>query len=408
MAPGLQRGIKPHVEQATATNDNSTQISPESHQPPRCHSVSNPSDPAVSPSLPQTSTSADTIVPQENPVNFLDPSLPSQDGDNLYSGLMEDGLGGDELPDDDEEEFEDDDAQTKKRRRYNPPTWLMNQFNQKLEECRRRDAQGLPALYRDNCTFWFPIPSPFFLLRGSSISPEGLMIARFFLWDPEVLCSGISCPNCSSRLVRHGHACFPRRCVDLTGRFWIIGFEYRCRWCAEESKKGKKIQSTFLSWDERILRSLPHSLAAEFPAHLTHRSGLSKEVFMLLRSCFQNGLGAKQFADTLRVLHLQAYDELHLQYLHALAVRKGMSQWRGEKYEDFLPFTDHSQNGPHGFVPCSQWFRDLYDKEIEKHQDELNQCIAMCSGEIYAIDHSHKVSLTISMNLIEQRLIKSI
>jgi hypothetical protein len=148
---------------------------------------------------------------------------------------MEDGLGGDDSDegvDDEEESEEGDDTPTKKRRHYNPPKWLMDQFNQKLNECRSRDAQGLPALYHQNCTFWFPTPSPFFLLTRPHISPEGLMIARFFLWDPEVLCNGISCPNCSSRLIQHGHAHLPRRCVDLTGQFWIIGFEYRCRWCS--------------------------------------------------------------------------------------------------------------------------------------------------------------------------------
>lgn len=311
---------------------------------------------------------------------------------------MEDGLGSGDEEEDDEEEDEDT-TQSNKRRQCNLPMWLMKQFNQRLEECRIRNAQGLPALYYNNKTFWFPTPSPFFLLGHPDISPQDLMIARFFLWDPGVLCSRISCPNCSSPLTRHGHARLPRRCIDLTGEFWIIGFEYRCGWCAEESRKGKKVQSTFRSWDKRILQVLPRALAAEFPAHLSHRNGLSRDVFMLMRSSFQCGVGAKQFADTLRVLHLQAYDELHLQYLHALAFRRGMSEWQGRKYEDFLPFTDRSPKGPHGFVPCSQWYRNMYDKEIESHQDTLNQCIAMCSGEVCAIDHSHKVGCSHSILL---------
>lgn len=36
---------------------------------------------------------------------------------------------------------------------------------------------------------------------------------------------------------------------------------------------------TWRSWDPRILALLPPALAAEFPAILTHRSGIAKTVF---------------------------------------------------------------------------------------------------------------------------------
>ena len=102
-------------------------------------------------------------------------------------------------------------------------------------------------------------------------------------------------------------------------------------------------------------------------------------------------MGAKQFSDALRVQHLQAYNESNLQYLNHLAHRRGLLDWRGEKYEAFLPYDDHSSKGPHGFVPSSQWLRDMYDHFIEEHQDCLNQHTGMLSAEICAIDHSHKV-----------------
>ncbi|KAF8809043.1 hypothetical protein BYT27DRAFT_7095404 [Phlegmacium glaucopus] len=316
---------------------------------------------------------------------------PLDNSEDTYSGLMEDGLCEDnKMEDEDDPTLEPADETSNPSQAHHcpPPSWLLSAFQQKITECRNRDTHGFPPLYHDLQTFWFPCPSPYFILRRNHVSPENLMIPRFFLWDPEPLCGGIPCPNCSKRLYRHDHVEFPRRCVDLDGSFWIIGFRYRCPGCT--SAKGAS--ATFRSWDSRILAMLPSALAAEFPARLSWRSGISRPLFTFMRSCFQNGMGAKQFADALRVQQLQKYDELHLQYLHSLAARRrGLSAWQGEKFDDFLPFKDRSPKGPHGYVPSSQWLRDMYDCFIEEHQDQLNQHTAMLSAEICAIDHSHKV-----------------
>ena len=248
----------------------------------------------------------------------------------------------------------DTEKQGRPSKRQAPPDWLIAQFQQKIEECHDRDAQGLPPLYRNLRTFWFPTPSSFFLLRQIHVTPQSLFKARFFLWDPEPLChGGIACPNCSTKLCRHGHIHIPRRCVDLDGQFWIIGFRYYCPNCKPNLSPG--LTATFQSWDNRILAVLPHELSAEFPACLSHRSGMSASVFKFMRSCFQNGMGAKQFSDALRVQHLEMYDELTLQYLNYLAHQQSILGMQGEKYEAFLPYDDYSSKGPHGFVPSSQW-----------------------------------------------------
>jgi len=41
---------------------------------------------------------------------------------------------------------------------------------------------------------------------------------------------------------------------------------------------------TFQSWDPRILNILPNSLAAEFPARLTHHSAISNDLFKWMRA----------------------------------------------------------------------------------------------------------------------------
>jgi hypothetical protein len=112
---------------------------------------------------------------------------------------------------------------------------------------------------------------------------------------------------------------------------------------------------TFWSWDSKIIETLPVDLALEFPAQLSHRSGITLSAFHFMHSCFQNGMGVKQFSDSLRVQHLRRHDECHLQYLHAIQARQGISKWKDQTYAVFLPFDDQSPLGLHGFVPSSPW-----------------------------------------------------
>jgi len=143
---------------------------------------------------------------------------------------------------------------------------------------------------------------------------------------------------------------------------------------------------TFNSWDPRIVKSLPACLAAEFPAHLSHHNAIAEPVLALMCSCFQYGMGSKQFSNCLQVLHYRHFDALHLQYLQGI-----LSRTDPAPYEPFGTFEDSNRFG--GFVPSSHWLRGLYDKLIEEHAEEIDQKTAMCTAEICAIDHSHKVRM---------------
>lgn len=66
------------------------------------------------------------------------------------------------------------------------------------------------------------------------------------------------------------------------------------------------------------------------------------------------------------------------------------------KFKPFLPFEDKSPDGLQGFVPSSQWLRDVYDSLIEEHQAEFNQHMSMLTGTICGIDHSYKLAKHVS------------
>lgn len=334
------------------------------------------------------------VISDDDPSRLIEDSrdiYPEDDNDH-ESGLMDDGLGEEDEDDDEDDSGDFPTGNRRPMRSLRPlPSWLQTTFGQRVEESspKHRGADGLPPLYRDHKTFWFPRPAAFFALQELPISPQTLYQDRMLLWDPMPLVpGGIMCPNagCNTALWRHSHVNRPRRVVDISGTFWIIGYRYRCPKCVSPNHK------TFRSWDSRILAALPQPLAAEFPALLTYRSGISLDTFLFMRSCFQSGMGAKQFSNALRVQHLQKYDQVHLSYLQTIALRSTLPTFLGSaKYKPFLPFTDRSADGIHGFIPSSQWLRDVYDNFIERHQHDFNQHMAMLSAQICAVDHSFKV-----------------
>jgi hypothetical protein len=103
-------------------------------------------------------------------------------------------------------------------------------------------------------------------------------------------------------------------------------------------------------------------------------------------------MGSKQFSNCLHVLHYRRFDTLHAQYLHGILSRKSDPD-PSTSYQPFGIFSDPL--GYSGFVPNSQWLRGMYDKLIKDYGMEIDQKTAMCSGEICAIDHSHKVATVI-------------
>ena len=243
------------------------------------------------------------IIPNEDPqhpVNLGDDDDEDEgDGEGVGSKDLDEAEG-------DEGDDEGDPNQVpagpdEKTRTQRPlPGWLLSHFRMKVAECgpNFRNAHGLPPLYASGNTFWFPQPLTSFLLTHDNLSPEKLYNPRFFLWDPEPLChGGIPCPSCQHRLHRNGHISQPRRVIDINSTFWMIGYRYRCRTCVHP--KTKKQTITYCSWDSRILAVLPPHLAAEFPAHLSHCSGISNTLFSWVRSCFAKGMGGKQVSNAI-------------------------------------------------------------------------------------------------------------
>ncbi|EKM74532.1 hypothetical protein AGABI1DRAFT_95562 [Agaricus bisporus var. burnettii JB137-S8] len=191
------------------------------------------------------------IIQDEDPNSVIQDDVDASDEETNADGK---GIGEDD--DCDDIGPEDDGGSREGRKRRPLPGWLLDAFNERVEESKQRDAQGLPPLYLIHRSFWFPQKSSFFILdEKKHLSPSNLFNPKFFLWDPQALYPSIPCPQ------------------------WL-------------------------------------------------------------------------------------------------------QHWMDIKYETFLPFDDKSLRGRHGFVPGSEWLRDMYDTYIEGHQHDFNQHMAMLTGEV--------------------------
>jgi hypothetical protein len=272
------------------------------------------------------------------------------------------------------------------------PVWLQDAFSKCSAIAKNIDSPAHP--YKHG-TFWFPQKSSSFIISDhhQNLTPQHLFAPRFFLWDPmrhPGVKSSITCV-CGNSLSR-SEISRPRRVVDVTGPFWIIGWRYKCKTCQKPRKEGAKSQ-TFCSWDPHILNRIPKHIAADFPAILTHRRAISKTFFDYFRPCLSE-MGTLQVANAFRVATLKRYDELQLQYKQSIYAQAQASETltnRNMVFPDFPEFNDRSPSGYHGYTPSSQLLRDVFDNFVEDHKNEINQHTSMLPASVIAIDHSFKV-----------------
>lgn len=184
------------------------------------------------------------------------------------------------------------------------PSYVQESFDRYRKTYLSRDpSSSMPQLYATLRTFWLPQESDI-LHHSSSNSVQVQATPRFFAWDPLPLVSGgFHCPNqgCFNELDRLSDWVTPRKVNDMSGSYWIIGALYRCSSCAHSPDRS--LQRTFLTWDPKIVNSLPSGVSCEFPLHLTPHGGVDKNLYSLMQTCLNQGLGAKYFSDALLAYH---------------------------------------------------------------------------------------------------------
>ena len=389
---GRGRGHGQHLK--TNLNDNPISVSSTVSAPAPLTPIepmvvdSNPCSPPAN--SPVEDDEPSTILPQvANSSSDSDFPIANCEQDDEFDG---DGLGCEEAEEEDLSSQAHSTASATPPRR-SLPTYVTKAFTAYKSAYLDRDPNNLPKLYNSHHSFWVPQPSPLLQCRNSlsRIEPAMFYNPRFFIWDFLPLIDRIACPkgHCNGSLVRRGNRERPRRVVDFNSCYWLMGSRYQCNSC----------DTSFNSWDSQLLSQLEGShpdIAAEFPAILTHWSGIDKKLFMFMSTCFSSGVGAKQFSDALRVQHKEMFDHQHMQYLQLVARGSALRLAGGVTFKAFGSF--EGEFG--GFVPSGQWLRDMWDDMMERRMPDIQQYMSMLPVRVFGMDHSHKVHISLLFLLI--------
>lgn len=281
--------------------------------------------------------------------------------------------------------------------RSSKPSWLSIEYKQlreRLNEEMRCNTSHAPTCY-DRKSFYEGVDCPFLAARVTYQLDAAIFYQpQFFIWLPHCLVDRIPCPACLEArrqpmsgptvyLQKHGFTDRCRQVVDINRNVYIVGYRYLCG--------HPDCKRVYQSWSPAILNVLPPAIARSFEFRLTYRSGLSRQLTILLRNSFRSGIGPDQFTTMIESFHYQRFDELRAQFLEMVldrSTRGSLSQfWTAIK--PFSCFGD--PDGYAGFVPSAMYFGRFYDMLVEESSREIHQMIASLPADVLKQDHSFKV-----------------
>eukprot|EP00158_Paraphelidium_tribonemae_P001163 Partr_v1_DN24051_c1_g1_i2_m34736 len=239
----------------------------------------------------------------------------------------------------------------------------------------RNKKAGENALVSWN-DFWIRPKLP--LLSRNIPTPGQYPMPRIFLWLPRLLDVDIVCPHCGScKTIVKGWPDKPvaRRVVDLHDCYYLVARRQEC--------KNDGCRKMFSSSHPRVVAALPHHVRELFPAVLTARSGLDKQVVQILRTSVSESFGLDAFRKMLKENHYRRYDSLKLQYysIKKWASEKGAAEREkatnntinvfavATRLEEFPAFDDPDGYG--GFHPSSKYLTEVYISFILSNESSL-------------------------------------
>jgi hypothetical protein len=243
---------------------------------------------------------------------------------------------------------------------------------------------------------------------GGKLHPSAFYIPRIFVFAvdmayPHIL---IKCPDCSSAntVATKGWTRRIRRIIDMEDSFYLIARNYVCKKCPQNGNKNRE----FLLTTEAVVQSLPMEVSLQFPAVLTHKSGVSIAVAELLESGPDNALGPAKIRNILMEKHTLRHTKYEIMYYsciqtilklqtanpHVLNLKRAVSMALSpnEKHELLPPFCAFKdENGYNGFVPTSGYLRSLFHTLTMRKHKFFDLEMQRRGGQVLCFDGSFKV-----------------
>lgn len=161
--------------------------------------------------------------------------------------------------------------------------------------------------------------------------------------------------------------------------------------------KCNKCSCRIIGTDTELIRQLPIIAQTEFPAFLTKRSGISRDLADLMRPLVQSSTGPLRLSNILQELHLKRYDTLQFQYLANYKYRVDNSSSLISlpvPAPEFSKFND--KDGYNGYYPSANYLSFVYTSLIATLRPHLDNQIMKVDGVILKGDHTFKAASNIS------------
>jgi hypothetical protein len=146
--------------------------------------------------------------------------------------------------------------------------------------------------------------------------PSEFYYPSLFVFDPATTFPTLNlvCDECGGKLNCRAWPDNARKVIGIDEVYYVYSRRYECKNAAKKDGSCKRQSQSMLAHDPMILAQC-RRLNETFPAVLSKKSGLDKQLLRMMISVYEHGFTWEQAAHTIRELHCERYWRLHLRYL---------------------------------------------------------------------------------------------
>ena len=314
----------------------------------------------------------------------------SADPDSPGEFQIEDSL----VDDDDDAEVDDAKAQIESEADIVQSGILKEYLKGVLESIKFQIAES--SLNQPECyyqgTFWIRPRDPIFALYASrecdpAMSPTELYHRAIFVWLPDRLPGSPDAFKCACghSLTLNGWNDNPiaRRVKSLHHDYFLLTNRFLCR--RKHGGCGLSYQGT----DPYVMSQLPRHLQESFPALLTARAALDKNLLSVMRTCFATRFGPEPFAALLA--EMRYLDHAHRELLYLAALVASPESAYSVQHQPFSAFDDKERYA--GTVPSKNYCKAVFAEWMRIHRPYFDRVMASLPGSVLKGDHTFWVSI---------------
>jgi hypothetical protein len=171
-------------------------------------------------------------------------------------------------------------------------------------------------------------------------------------------------------------------------------------------------QRKFIATNSDFLQSLPLYIQDAFPAHLTHRAGIDKNLLNFIYGLISDGTSPSLIRNGLKESAYLTYDRARLQY-YSLCRDLLLGSESRISNDISLAFSNRQEiivhkfgafSAPNGYfeaVPSTKYIISLFRKKHDSLKNWYDNRVSMIPVTHLKIDHSHKVTSRIRLNAVK-------